>query len=267
MEGLIGFARRNFLVPVPEVADFQELNEQLLGRCQEQGSRRIRGREDARSIEERFEAERASLLPLPESPFENTKVLRVRVDRYQTVNVDRNRYSVPGAYVGRWLRAHVGCEKVEVYAQERKLVEHERIFANSKWQIDPRHYLDLIQQRVGAFERARPILQWRARWPQSYEVLLQTLRQKRGENAGTREFVRILKLHREHESPLVERAVATALEHHCPGYESIRHLIGLESSPLRVLAPLPQDRIPGVTDQAVSRTRVEAFNALLAEAP
>ena len=90
------------------------------------------------------------------------------------------------------------------------------IFATSKWQIDPRHYLDLIEQRVGAFESARPILQWRARWPRSYEVLLQTLRQKRGENTGTREFVRILKLHRAHESPVVERAVEKALEHHCP---------------------------------------------------
>ena len=174
---------------------------------------------------------------------------------------------VPGAYVGRWLRAHVGCDQVEIYLQDRKVVEHERIFANSKWQIDPRHYLDLIEQRVGAFERARPILQWRARWPQSYEVLLQTLRQKQGDNAGTREFVRILKLHRAHESPVVERAVEKALEHHCPGYESIRHLIGLESSPLRFVEPLAPDRIPGVTDQAVSQTRVEDFNALLTEAP
>ena len=267
VEGHIGYARRNFLVPVPEVADFQELNERLHERFQAQGRRRIRGREDARSIDERFEAERGRLLPLPETPFENTKILRVRADRYQTVNVDRNRYSVPGAYVGRWLRAHVGCDQVEIYLQDRKVVEHERIFANSKWQIDPRHYLDLIEQRVGAFERARPILQWRARWPRSYEVLLQTLRQKQGDNAGTREFVRILKLHRAHESPVVERAVEKALEHHCPGYESIRHLIGLESSPLRFVEPLAPDRIPGVTDQAVSQTRVEDFNALLTEAP
>ena len=81
MEGHIGYARRNFLVPVPEVADFPELNERLLERCQAQGRRRIRGREDARSIDERFEAERGRLLPLPETPFENTKILRVRADR------------------------------------------------------------------------------------------------------------------------------------------------------------------------------------------
>ena len=33
VEGLVGFARRNFLVPVPEVTDFDELNAQLLERC------------------------------------------------------------------------------------------------------------------------------------------------------------------------------------------------------------------------------------------
>ncbi len=33
VEGLVGFARRNFLVPVPEVADLEDLNAQLLERC------------------------------------------------------------------------------------------------------------------------------------------------------------------------------------------------------------------------------------------
>ena len=33
VEGLVGFARRNFLVPVPEVTDFEDLNTQLLERC------------------------------------------------------------------------------------------------------------------------------------------------------------------------------------------------------------------------------------------
>ena len=43
VEGHIGYARRNFLVPVPEVADFPELNERLHERCQAQGRRRIPG--------------------------------------------------------------------------------------------------------------------------------------------------------------------------------------------------------------------------------
>ena len=120
------------------------------------------------------------------SCFDNYKPLRVKVDRYQTVRVDRNRYSVPRAYVGRWVWAHVSCWQVEVFAEGRKMAEHERVFANCKWQIDPLHYLDLISQRPGAFESARPILQWRERWPEDYEVLLARLRIRLGENSGTR---------------------------------------------------------------------------------
>ena len=107
VEGLIGYARRNFLVPLPRVRDFEELNQMLLERCQKYGSHRIAGREDDRTVQERFEGEKSRLLPLPKRPYENYKPLRVKVDRYQTVRVDRNRYSVPRAYVGRWVWAHV----------------------------------------------------------------------------------------------------------------------------------------------------------------
>ena len=37
VEGRVGFARRNFPVPVPEVADFEDLNAQLLERCATDG--------------------------------------------------------------------------------------------------------------------------------------------------------------------------------------------------------------------------------------
>ena len=103
-EGLISFARRNFLVPLPQVEDFEELNQLLAQRCEQYGTHRIGGREDDRTVDERFEAERGSLLPLPDQPFENFKPVRVKVDAYQTARVDHNRYSVPRenlAFIGR----------------------------------------------------------------------------------------------------------------------------------------------------------------------
>ena len=109
--------------------DFEELNQ--IGswkRCQKYGSHRIAGREDDRTVQERFEGEKSRLLPLRFAPLVRTyKPLRVKVDRYQTVRVDRNRYSVPRAYVGRWVWAHVSCWQVEVFAEDRKIGEHERV--------------------------------------------------------------------------------------------------------------------------------------------
>lgn len=263
VEGLIGFARRNFLVPLPRVGDFEQLNQLLLERCFQYGSHRIAGREDQRTVEERFEAERSRLLPLPDGPFENFKPLKVKVDRYQTVRVDRNRYSVPRACVGRWVWAHVSCWKVRVYADDRRIACHDRRFSNSQWQIDPLHYLDLIGQRPGSFESARAIVQWRARWPEDYEVLLQRLRSRMGHNRGTREFVEILKLHESYRREEVEAAIGQALEQQCPAYETVRHLVRLGRSSSVPTEPLPSELIPGITDRQVSQTEVAHFNRLL----
>ena len=120
VEGLVGFARRNFLVPVPEVTDFEDLNAKLLERCATDDQRRIGGRSDARTIGERHAAEQERLLALPDTPFENTKVLGVRISRYQTAQVDSNRYSVPSAHVGRRLWAHLGCDRVSLYADQEE---------------------------------------------------------------------------------------------------------------------------------------------------
>jgi transposase len=104
-EGLVGYARRNFLVSLPEVNDFTELNEVLLKGCIGHGHRGIGGREDSRTIQQRHEEERLRLLPLPAPPFENEKVIRVRISSYQTAQVDRTRYSAPTQFVGQWVWA------------------------------------------------------------------------------------------------------------------------------------------------------------------
>ena len=41
---MVGFARRNFLVPLPQVRDFEELNHLLAQRCEQYGTHQIGGR-------------------------------------------------------------------------------------------------------------------------------------------------------------------------------------------------------------------------------
>jgi hypothetical protein len=52
VEGLVGYARRNFLVPVPVVPSFAALNAHLEQRCLERLDHRVRGHEE--SIGERL---------------------------------------------------------------------------------------------------------------------------------------------------------------------------------------------------------------------
>jgi transposase len=263
VEGLVGYARRNFLVPLPEVTDYEELNRLLAERCLAHGNAIIAGREDRRTIDERHEEERSRLLPLPPKPFENIKPVQVQISRYQTAMVDRNRYSVPSAHVGRELWAHINCDRIRIYADGKEIADHPRLFSNSKWQIDPQHYLDLISERIQSFESARAIRQWRPNWPAAYETMLSILRNRLGDNKGTRDFVRILQLHKDYSSEEVDRAVELALEYSSYSYDAVKHLLLSQRTPPQNIIPLDPDLIPGITDRWIADSDLNRYDALL----
>ena len=77
VEGLVGYARRNFLVPVPRVNSWAELNGYLLEECRKHRQHRVRGHPE--TIGERFERDRAAPLPLPASPLEAGEKRTARV--------------------------------------------------------------------------------------------------------------------------------------------------------------------------------------------
>jgi transposase len=71
VENLVGYARLNFLVPLPKVSSFQELKQLLLERCLREYGRRLRGR--TKTIGELWQEERARLLPLLQDMHRETK--------------------------------------------------------------------------------------------------------------------------------------------------------------------------------------------------
>lgn len=93
VEGGLGRLRRNHLVPVPEVEDFDALNRLLLDACALDDLRRIDGHQ--RTIVEDFEEERRRLRPLPSQAFATAEVATASVDSKSTIVVRTNRYSVP----------------------------------------------------------------------------------------------------------------------------------------------------------------------------
>ena len=263
VEGLVGLSRRNFMVPIPEVDDFDQLNEMLSKRCMADSDRRIGGREDTRTIEERHDEESQRLLPLPGRAFDNTRAVQVRISAYQTGQVDRNRYSVPTRYVGQWLWAHVGCDRVTFHAERKVIADHARVFGNSKWKIDPLHYLDLLEQRTGAFESARPIRQWRPQWPADYERILNQLRRRHGESRGTREFVQVLQLHQHYPAKRIEEAVTEALRCQTCSVDAVKHILMYQEQTVIQHPPLEPALIPGITDRTIVVSDVSRYDHLL----
>jgi transposase len=77
VEGLVGYARRNFMVPIPRAASWEELNLHLEAACLKRRQRRMRGHRE--TITERFERDRAALLPLPAVPYEACEKISTRL--------------------------------------------------------------------------------------------------------------------------------------------------------------------------------------------
>src|SRR5258708_5815418 len=96
VEGLVGYARRNFMVPIPRVSSWQELNAHLEQQCRKRRERRLRGHSE--TIGERFERDRAALLPLPAAPYEACAKISPRVSSPSLGRYRSNDYPGPTQY-------------------------------------------------------------------------------------------------------------------------------------------------------------------------
>ena len=250
VEGLVGYARRNFLVPMPEVASLEELNAQLLAECAAYGDHRITGREE--TVKELFEEETGHLIPLPEIPFTNVEVASGKVDKYSTVIVEKNRYSAPPRFVGLMTRVMLYVDRVEVFYGGRRIAVHPRHYGNNKWRLDPMHYLELLHRRPQAFADARPIRQWRAVWPPSLERLLERFCEAQGENRGIKDFIGVLRLFREHEERDVFDAVEAAVGAGVSSREAVEHLLIMSEGKDHASRPASLDAWPTFSPPDVS---------------
>jgi len=105
VENLVGYTRRNFMVPIPRASNWEGLNAHLKADCRERRQRRLRGH--AETIGERFQRDCAAMLPLPAAPFEPCERVTARVSSLSLVRYRTNDYSVPTplAIARCWSRA------------------------------------------------------------------------------------------------------------------------------------------------------------------
>ena len=155
VEAMVGFARRNFLVPVPEAASWEGLNAELARRCEEDLDRRLRGKEQSKR--ELLTAERAALRPLPASGFEPRRVVLADANSLSLVRFDGNDYSVPTAYAHHAITVVGGLDEVRLVCRDHLVARHRRHWGKEHITFEPIHYLALLERKPGAFDQARPL--------------------------------------------------------------------------------------------------------------
>jgi transposase len=220
VENLVGYARRNFLVPVPVADDFLSLNDILLRRCHEDLDRRARG-QDATNAE-RLGRQLPAFLPVPPTPFDPSRVVTSRVNSLSLVRFDTNNYSVPVRHAHQRVTLRAGIEAIRIECDGRIIAEHRREWGRYQTVFHWAHYLRLLEHKPGALDYARPLKGLSL--PDCFGVL-RTRLERADPRQGTVEFIRVLLLHEDFSIEELAAAVQAALRLPTIGAADVRVLL------------------------------------------
>jgi transposase len=206
VENLLGFARRNYLVPLPQVERLEELNVELIERSRQDLSRKLRGKTASKG--DLLAEERAGFVTLPSQEFEARRVKPVKANSLSLVRFECNDYSVPTQYAHHEVTAIGGIEEVRLVVGDQLVARHPRDWGREQVKFNPVHYLALLERKPGAFDYARPLENWEL--PECFGVLRRRLETEL-ERHGTREFIKVLRLLEHATLPKLAAAVEYSL--------------------------------------------------------
>jgi transposase len=254
--------QRQWATPVPAVADREALNMHLLGCCRRQAGHTVAGQHE--TIGARFVRDKGSALPLPARRFDACIYQPAQVDKYQTVQFDNNRYSVPRAHAFCAVTVKGYIEHVEVVAAGQVVARHSRSYAQDEQVLDPLHYLAALLRRPAALDHAPVLRDWRL--PAAFATLRAALERQHGRHAGCRHYIRVLQLLADHPLGRVRAAVEG-----CQGQEGLTaERIGaavqrLAAEGKDVAAGRDEERVTPLSQYQVPRPDLGLFNQLLIE--
>jgi transposase len=219
VEGIVGYARRNFMVPVPRFATWDAFNAHLEAACRKRRERTLRGHTE--TIAERFERDRAALLALPEVAYEACEKISARVSSLALVRYRGNDYSVPTQHGHLQVLVRGYVHEVTIACGSEVIARHPRSYEREAVVYDPLHYLALLEQKTRALDQAAPLQGWQL--PACY-LQLRRLLEARLKHGG-REYVQVLRLLETFSLVEVTQAIEEALELGTIGFDAVKHLL------------------------------------------
>lgn len=258
VEGLVGYVRRNFLVPIPRFDSFDSLNRYLAEHCQKRRDKRLRSHKE--TIGERFERDREKLLPLPAFPYDACDKVSTRVSSLSLVRYKTNDYSVPVAYGHREVQINANVHAVTIHCGAEEIARHERSYEKEDYVFDPLHYLPLLEQKVGALDQAAPLQDWEL--PEEFFTLRRLLESRMGKK-GKRQYVQVLRLMETFRLEDVRHAIREAMHLQALSFDAVKHLVlcHIEQRPPR----LDLECYPYLPKAQVQTTSAREYMELLEE--
>ena len=261
VEGLVGYARRNFMVPIPRVASWEELNEAVAGTVP--GSAELAAA--ARSPRDDWGTLRARPCGVSSAagqPYEACEKRVARVSSLSLVRYRANDYSVPTAYGHRDVLVKGYVHEVVIACGSEVIARHRRSYQREDMVFDPLHYLALLEQKTRALDQAAPLVGWEL--PECF-ARLRRLLEARLNKGGKREYVQVLRLLETFSVQEVEQAIIDALHLGTISFDAVKHLLlcRIERRPPR----LDLENYPHLPLAEVQTTQAADYMALLLPQP
>ena len=256
VEGMVGYTRRNFMVPAPRYDSFDDLNAHLAQRCLERQGDKLRGHNQ--TIGDRLMSDLEALMGLPVAEYEACDHVSTRATSISMVRYRSNDYSVPVAYAHHDVHVRGFVHEVIIGCGNEIIAQHKRSYAKADMIFDPLHFLPLLEQKVGALDQAAPLQGWDL--PDVFATLHRLLEARMGK-PGKREYVQVLRLLETFEMDVVQGAISQAIDMGAIGYDAVKHLVlcRVEKRPPR----LDLDFYPYLPKANVGMTRPSSYMSLM----
>lgn len=256
VENLVGFARRNYLVPIPWAASFDELNARLEQHCRRRQADQMRGKDG--TIGERLQADLACFADLPGGTYEACDRRSGQANSQALVRYRLSDYSVPTQYAHRQVLIKGFVDKVAICIGTEEIACHERSYDRDDIICDPLHYLALLERKPNALDQAAPLKGWDL--PTVFDAFRRKAEGRLGKN-GKREYIQVLRLLETFRMDQVERGVSEALRLQAISYDAVKQLTlcAVERRPAR----LNLDVYPYLPKADVKTTKANAYLDLM----
>ncbi|RNC62904.1 MAG: hypothetical protein AWM53_01830 [Candidatus Dichloromethanomonas elyunquensis] len=242
VEGLVGWTRRNILVPIPRVETIDELNEEILRRCLKYRNHQIKDKNQR--VGEMALTTKTRLTALPRYRFDPSRSIIARVSDFSTVRYSHNQYSVPVKYAGKEVSVKGYGNEIVIMVQNTELARYTRCYDRGQTKYRLEHYLDLIEKRPRSVFNAKPVKD---------SVSAQLLEFGR-KLSGPREMVKLLRLYTDYGEDNLLKAIDNLKGAEITVEQIHAHLI-----PVNTLVKIPQN----IDYIKVSKPQFNKYDALL----
>jgi transposase len=257
VERQIRFLRDRFFA-ARRFRDVADLNAQFLRWREEWAHARPCPGDPSKTVAQALDEERPRLLPLPEHPFECSRVLARSSGKTPYLRFDRNDYSIPPDLVRKPLTLVASPDEVRILDGTQEVARHRRCYDRGQCLEDPQHIAALVAYKKAArAPKGRDAL--RAALPHADAFFEAALERGLSLSSTTSQLRRLMD---DYGPGATDAALAETLRRGTPTPSSVAHTLEQQRRRSHPLPELPVDLPdrPGVRDLRVLPHDLERYD-------